>query len=207
MTETVHSARPRKRGPYAKTAARRKDILDAATVVFARSGYRAGSLKEIAALVGIDASSILHHFPTKELLLQAVLEVHDAESDEIVARAAPVTPDRVPQTFLDIARNNERTPGLIGLYTLLAAESATEGHPGGEYFRARYERIRGQFIGAFTVLQAEQLLAPGVTPEYAGTSLLALWDGIQMQWLIDPDAVDVVDYLRRHLRMLTTINV
>ena len=49
------------------------------------------------------------------------------------------------------------------------------------------------------------LLAPGVEPEDAATSTFALWDGIQIHWLIDPGAVSVTETLRQHLRRITAV--
>src|SRR4249920_1985097 len=69
------------RGPYAKTAARRQDILDTALEVFAQQGFRGGSLREIADRVGLSQAGVLHHFDSKEALLAAVLEQRDAHND------------------------------------------------------------------------------------------------------------------------------
>ena len=52
--ETTAPPRPRKRrGEYAKTGAKRTAILDAALEVFAESGYRSGSLRDVASRVGM----------------------------------------------------------------------------------------------------------------------------------------------------------
>ncbi|MBB2975887.1 AcrR family transcriptional regulator [Microbacterium endophyticum] len=209
MVENSTTSPRKRRGPYAKSDGRRREILAAATQVFGVNGYRAGSLKEIAAVVGMNPTSLLHYFPTKDALLQAVLDERDKVSDEVAGTAvgAAADPADLPKAFLLIAQNNQDVPGIIGLYTLLAAESATPGHPTHEYFVARYERVREQFRRAFARLEAAGLLAPGITAEYAAASTLGLWDGIQMQWMIDPDAVDVVAHLRRHLSMITLAEI
>jgi len=200
---------PRRRGAYAKSEQRRRDILAAAVTVFGAHGYRAGSLKEIADLVGMNPTSLFHYFPTKEALLQAVLDERDAVSDQVALDGEPMVSraEDVPALFLRIARNNESLPGIIGLYTLVAAESSTPGHPTREYFIERYRRIRRQFASGFALMHEAGLLAPGITPEYAASSTLGLWDGVQMQWMIEPEAVDVVEHLRRHLSMITTLEV
>ena len=50
----------RKRGPYAKSAQRRRQIIEAAFDVFAARGYQGGSLQEVADRVGLGHTSILH---------------------------------------------------------------------------------------------------------------------------------------------------
>ena len=72
--------RGRPRGSYAKTEGRRQEILAAAFEVFSTSGYRSGSLKDVADKVGLTQAGLLHHFPNKEALLEAVLTLRDEES-------------------------------------------------------------------------------------------------------------------------------
>ena len=53
---------------------RRGRILDAAAIEFARSGYSATSVRDIAAAAGILPGSMYYHFASKEDLLAAVHE-------------------------------------------------------------------------------------------------------------------------------------
>lgn len=52
--------------------ATRDAILREAELVFAATGFRAARLEDIADAVGIRRPSLLHHFPTKQLLYDAV---------------------------------------------------------------------------------------------------------------------------------------
>jgi AcrR family transcriptional regulator len=201
----AESPTPRRR--YAKSEARRREILDAAVDVFAAHGYRAGSLKKIGERVGIDASTILHHFSSKSALLQAVLEERDALSPRDAAREPSAGAADIPAAFVRLARSNELLPGIVELYTVIAAESATPGHPTQTYFHARYARVRAEFTAAFAAMDAAGLLRSGIDPEFAAVSTLAVWDGAQLQWMHDHDAVDVTETLRRQLRLLTTVDV
>jgi hypothetical protein len=54
--------------------------------VFSTSGYRAGSLKDVAVKVGLSQAGLLHHFPSKEALLEALLTLRDEESLERLGR-------------------------------------------------------------------------------------------------------------------------
>ena len=50
------------RGSYAKTAARRREILEAGIEVFSANGFRSGSIRDIAERVGMSQAGLLHHF-------------------------------------------------------------------------------------------------------------------------------------------------
>ena len=53
---------------------RRAEIVRAALEVIAERGYRGASLAAVAERVGLTQQGLLHHFPTKEALLVAVMD-------------------------------------------------------------------------------------------------------------------------------------
>jgi AcrR family transcriptional regulator len=192
---TDQSEQRRPRGPYAKSAERREAIVVAAAKVFASRGYRGGSFQDVADVVGMSQTSLLHYFPTKRDLLLAVLEYRDTR----LATESGVPLDKgVLAEVLSQAEFNLRVPGLIELYTVLASEAISQDHPGHAYFVDRFETLRNGYGEGFRRLDAEGLLRPGVDPTVAATSLVALWDGLQLQWLMSPDSVDVPGALRAY---------
>jgi len=64
------SGRPREPGP--RPANRRQDLLDAAARRFARQGFHAASMRDIARAVGMLPGSLYYHFASKDALLLAV---------------------------------------------------------------------------------------------------------------------------------------
>ncbi|MGP4049872.1 TetR family transcriptional regulator [Streptomyces sp. 2A115] len=77
------------RGPCAKTAARRAQIVRAARDSFTERGYAGASLRDIAERTGITQAGLLHHFRSKDDLLCAVLAQREAEEwEQGVAMAA-----------------------------------------------------------------------------------------------------------------------
>jgi AcrR family transcriptional regulator len=192
----------RVRGPYRKTRETRARILAAAMEVFAARGFHSGSLREIGERAGLDQTSILHHFPSKSALLLAVMEERDRRADELIARRHPTSLADVPGAVLALAEHNVDTPGVIELYSLLAAESVTADHPLADYFRDRTRRVRTGFTRWFAELDREGLLRDGVTAEFAATAFFGLWEGAQLHWLIDEPGVDVVETLRDFLRLV-----
>ncbi|WP_308466223.1 TetR/AcrR family transcriptional regulator [Rathayibacter soli] len=194
---------PARRGQYSKTAARRQQILHAAHQVFAARGYHAGSLREVAGAAGISLSNLTHHFPTKEDLLLAVLELRD-HGGALRQAQEPETADAAGfrEHLLAQARANESIPGLIALYAVLSAESTTTEHPGREYFIGRFSSLREAYTREFEALRDAGRLREGVDPLIAASSLVALWDGIQLQWLLQPQTVDVAEHLATFLDLI-----
>jgi hypothetical protein len=95
-------------------------------------------------------------------------------------------PDRITEI---VARNTGR-PGLVRLYALLSAEATTDDHPAGPYFTDRFTRIRVLIADALREEHGDHLRG-GATPEQAAALLIAAMDGLQLQWLHDPAAVDM----------------
>ncbi|GAB3523464.1 TetR/AcrR family transcriptional regulator [Arthrobacter monumenti] len=185
------------RGPYAKSTQKRGAIIDAAHEVFSQRGYRAASLKNISDAAGISETSLFHYFPTKQDLLVAVLN----HRDKIGVRAQP-DGDAYVDLYTELeqqAKWNEDVPGVVQLYSVLVSEATTEDHPGRQYFAERFAGLRQRYAQEFAKLQDEGRLRSGADPDMLATSLVALWDGIQVQWLHDPSSVDVAATLRAFL--------
>lgn len=186
---------------YANGRARRQLILDEATTLFGEVGYRSASLREIAARVGLSHPGLLHHFPAKQALLLAVLE----HRDEVDAERFGL--DRLHGVELlrhmaDLVAFNATRPGIVELYCVLSAESTAPDHPAHDFFVARYAHSVGQCVGGFEGALAAGLLRPGIDPDAAGRAFVALMDGLQVQWLLDRDSVDMAAVLRATLAEL-----
>ncbi|WP_394554879.1 TetR family transcriptional regulator [Agromyces sp. MMS24-JH15] len=184
------------RGEYRKSAERRAQILDAAFTVFARSGYTASSVNEIAKAVGMTQTGLLHHFAGGKLaLLRAVLEQRDA-------RAETSLEDLHGREFLaglvEISRAQAGQRGVVQLYTILSAEATDPEHPARPYFSERFRRIADAVTVAFEEVRDAGGLRDGVDPRRAALSTLATTEGLELLWLNDFD-VDMAEDIRRHL--------
>lgn len=183
------------RGPYAKTAARRAQILDVALDVFGRLGYRGGSLREIADRVGVSDTGVLHHFGSKQRLLIAVLEHREALSRE-------GRPSREGLALLnglrELVAQNATMPGLTQLFVTLSAEATDPDHPAHDFFVARYEDVTQYFVDQLTVARDNGQISAHVDVTEAARLLIAVMDGLQVQWLLN-DKVDMVAAFDRFL--------
>lgn len=53
---------------------RRRQLIRAATQVFSRHGFGGTTMRELAAEAGVSEAMFYHHFPSKEMLYEAILE-------------------------------------------------------------------------------------------------------------------------------------
>jgi len=188
-------ARGGPRGPYAKTAARRQQILRTALEVFAEQGYRGSSLREIADRVGISQAGVLHHFGSKEVLLAAVLEERDAVDKQLVRHAKGIA---LLDALRDLVAHNTQVPGLIRLYVTLSAEATDPEHPAHDFFVGRYARVRAEFARELAAARDTGDIGPETDVDRATQLLVAVMDGLQIQWLLD-ERMDMVAAFDRFL--------
>ncbi|MEU9051758.1 TetR/AcrR family transcriptional regulator [Streptomyces sp. NPDC048384] len=173
---------------------RRAEIVRAALEVIAERGYRGASLAAVAERVGLTQQGLLHYFPTKDALLVAVLQERDQWD------AVPDTRWRV-DLLASLVEYNAMRPGIIQTFSALLGESVTDGHPAREYFSERYTRVRASMAEVLRVEYGDRL-PNGLTPERTAPLLVAVMDGLQYQWLLDPESVDMPGAFRDFLRLL-----
>jgi TetR/AcrR family transcriptional repressor of nem operon len=83
----------------------RQALIETATRLVRKRGYSACSYADLAEVVGIRKPSIHHHFPSKEDLGEAIVEVYAAEFGKLLDQIHARTPDPI-----------ERLKRYAGLY-------------------------------------------------------------------------------------------
>lgn len=177
---------------YAKGRERRAEIIRVARDVFATRGFRSASLAVIAQRAGLSEPGLLHHFPSKEHVLTAVLEERDDSEIERTRRQVDEGHMTRAEALLDLCRRNSGKPEMVRLFTVLAAESVDPEHPAHDWFVARYRRIRTIIIERLEQDRREGRLAAGTDVEQLAIEIVAMFDGLQLQWLLDGERVDMV---------------
>jgi AcrR family transcriptional regulator len=173
------------------TRAKREQILKAAVEIFGNKGFANGTLADVAEQVGLTHAGVLHHFGSKQKLLLEVLAYRDQADVEDLAEK------HIPgglELFLHLVRTayaNAHRPGIVQAYTVLSSESVTDGHPGREYFEDRYTTLRREVTDAFAELCAAEGVADADAIAAASASILAVMDGLQLQWLLHPEVIDL----------------
>ncbi len=187
---------PAVRSPRASGARRREEILAIAVETFATRGYHNASLAEIAERAGLTQAGLLHHFRSKTALLSSVLELRDNSE---IQQLGPERPRGLAflNHLVDTVRRNAEREGIVRLYTVLSAESVTEGHPAQAFFRDRYDGLRAMVTEALCEACALGEVRDDLDVEGVASAVIAVMDGLQVQWLLAPQSVDMAATTRR----------
>ncbi|MFB6840513.1 TetR/AcrR family transcriptional regulator [Streptomyces sp. NPDC056361] len=195
---------PRKsagRGSYAVGDARRQKILDTAVDHFGRWGFHASSLARIAHDCGITQGGLLHHFRSKEDLLLSVLAQSERHDVERLFGEEPASYKAYLDTLVALIEENTRRPGIVRMFNVLVGESGNVGHPAHDYFKERYARVLRHTVDLLEAAVRRGELRTGTDCLAVAQEHLAVMDGLQIQWALDPASMDmparVGGYLRR----------
>lgn len=166
-------------GRYEKGRERRAEILRAALDLIGRNGFRGSTLQDIADAVGVSKAGVLHYFDSKAELYAEVLRLRDREG-------TPADRPLDVDDFVGNMRENADVPGLVHLFTALAAEAVEEEHGAHAFFVERYADVRERLEHAVRAAVDDGRLRSDVDPARFARMLVALADGLQVQWLLDP---------------------
>ena len=180
--------------------ASRKAILAAAADVFAENGYRGTSLTEIANRVGMTQPGLLHHFSTKDQLLLAVIQEHEASSEHSTTMVEDLAPEHFH--FVDsiekLATSNMGARQAQLLLTVLSAEAIPRDHPLHDHFVQRYRRFRKGLAGIISSAQQSGSVRQDVNAAEIAREIIATLDGLHLQWLLDPKEINLRKALRAY---------
>jgi AcrR family transcriptional regulator len=194
--------KPTRRTQAERTRTSKEKIIRAATELFAQQGYHGATLAEIAKAANLTEPGLLHHFPSKNHLLMAVLAERDRVDRERFDLSGMGDERDLFSSALKLVKHNETVPGLVQLFTVLVAESVQDQHPGHEFFKQRYQKVRDQVIDVLRDGQKAGTVRSDITVEDLAVMIFAMMDGLQVQWLYEPERVDMAGIFERFIRML-----
>ncbi|WP_194820050.1 TetR/AcrR family transcriptional regulator [Nocardia sp. XZ_19_385] len=190
----------RQRSP--RGAARRELILDVALKSFAENGFHGSSIADIAALCGLSQPGLLHHFPTKAALLAAVLDYRDRIDAQRLEWSDPPRGLDALHRLARLVDHNTHVPGLVQLFTVVTGESVTDDHPAHPWATARYRTLEADLSQALSAGIADGTIRSGVDTHAIARQVVAMMDGLQLQWLLDPESVDMSGLFRSYIDSL-----
>jgi AcrR family transcriptional regulator len=186
------------RGSYAVGDERRLRILDAAVEHFSQRGFHASSLARIAADVGITQGGLLHHFRSKEELLVAVLaRIDESDQKRFFAREFGSAAE-LYATLVQLVEFNAGRLGRTRMFNVLAAEAGDPAHPAHAYFVRRYADLVEHMAGTLRRAVEAGEVAAGTDVVALAHETAAVMDGLQVQWVLDPEGFDMAGRFRAY---------
>jgi AcrR family transcriptional regulator len=185
-------------GNAARSEAARERVLQAALRALAANGYQGSSLAGIAEEAGMTTAGLLHHFPSKEQLLVAVLAERD-RSDGVRYQLRGIEGLAALDRLAELVEYNALVPGLVRAFTVLLGEGVGEGHPAREWFERRYPRRRDNIAAALRAGVDTGEIRPDIDADAIAAQIIAMMDGLQVQWLLNPDQVDLAAVFRHYI--------
>ncbi|MFD4958753.1 TetR/AcrR family transcriptional regulator [Microbacterium sp. NPDC058389] len=175
----------------------RAAIVTAAHDLFVARGYRASSLRDVAAAAAISHPGLLRHFATKDALLAAVVESFERDNEfALLEQLAADEPGTLGYSL--VAQRNEEVPGYLALFAALTGEASSPRHPAHEIVRDRYARLRELSTDAVEEAVAQDTVSSDRDPAGEAVRIAAAWDGLQLLEQYLPERVDVVSALETY---------
>jgi AcrR family transcriptional regulator len=168
---------------------RRQQILDSAIALLAQRGTDRASLRTIGEAIGVSHAALRHYFSSRDELLVEAYRAHEARA----ASDAPATDETAVGLIAAAAERNRSIPGLVELYATLTTDALQEQQHAvtREFVRERFRSLRVSLAARIESGQRAGRVAPDIDPLDAAALVIAASDGLQIQWLLDPDTVDI----------------
>lgn len=169
----------------------RQKIIDAATALVMERGVKGTSLADIANAAGISKGTLFYHFAAKDDLIYELTEKHfDEVTKANLKRAQQMQgsslQEILQESLMGILHAENR--GKLNLYLL--QEAVIENPALKSRFADKYVEFQN------TMRQFLNMVAPPMDNNRAiavSRLLVAVLDGLIIQWLLDPDAIPVKD--------------
>jgi len=189
------------------SAERREQILNAAVAAFLENGFNATSIREVAVRAGMSHTGVLHHFPDKAALLEAVLDRyldHGSAGIDLDPRDGL----SLLRGLIALAERAMHDPDGLRMYRMLSSEALSPTHPAHGYFKRWYAQTRRLAETGLEDLRQRGLYAqPDLSIADAAAQIVGMRDGLDPQWLLDPNAMDLAAAVRAQLQLYTSAQI
>jgi AcrR family transcriptional regulator len=177
---------PAKREIKQERAARtRVEILEAAITLFARRGFLATTMAELAKAIRMTPGALYWHFPTKEdLLLAAIDELHQRYLNEFVdllSEHRKLTARQQLLSFMNRTGQFLRYHREYGIFFgMVSAESAESNERVAEAIREKLEVYVGAVVNIIRYGQKKQEFRADIDPVQAAHGMMGAYIGLLM---------------------------
>ncbi|MGH3950686.1 MAG: TetR/AcrR family transcriptional regulator [Pseudonocardiaceae bacterium] len=189
----------------------REQLLAAARRLLEDKGYAHITARDLVAASGTNLASIGYHFGSKAGLLNAAIgEVFDEWTDQLAqiamqaVDATPVARAHITWSALLDGLDAKRALLLSFIEAFAQADRTPELR---DQFAVQYEKIRDRVAGLVAESMQRDLDAEDPRARAVASFVIAVCDGLAMQWLLDPANAPTGDELLAGLGVLWSASV
>jgi len=167
----------------------RARLLDAAAEGFARHGFHAATVDDVAEAAGFTKGAVYAHFSSKEELFLTVIDRQIEEDFDWFASLFQIEGDA--DLLAALAARAERRGTENGAWLLLSMEFwlyAVRRPPVAAALAARYQTLRARLADHLSTQYATEGAVPPLRTDHLATALIGLSNGLALQHALDPAA-------------------
>jgi AcrR family transcriptional regulator len=195
-----------RRAPKTRTEVRQEQIAQAALTLIARRGLNRLNIGAVAKAVGVVPSAVYRHFPGKDGVLGAVLELISEHLLANVQSARQAAADPFERLHLLLRRHVELVRHQAGVPRVLFSEQIFAGH---RVRRRRVYQILRQYLdqiaGIIREGQRAGQIRVDLKPDTVALMFLGLVQPAVILWLMSNGAFDVASHVEQAWRLFRSL--
>jgi TetR/AcrR family fatty acid metabolism transcriptional regulator len=204
----IHLRRPQLTPRIVDKDERRAHILEAATHVFARQGYQAARIEDVAREAGIAKGTVYLYFGSRDEILVAAFE---AFAEEMMAGVRAVLESEAPalsrlRSVVRVVLSSMEAEPELSRVVLDFWSAGTFGAMGsGEKPSIDFGTVYAQYRGLFDTLLEEakrEGSVRGDLPNDAPAVIVGAIEGVMLQWIVDSEAPSPLKMVEPMLEVL-----
>lgn len=178
------------------------DIIDAAIELFGSRGFKGTTIAAIAERVGLTDAGVLHHFPTKSVLIEAALErgllLQTTRMRELLEPGGLEAIRRMR----DWGSIVEESPELSSLQIVMSTEGIASDSPVRDYVQQRYTNLHDLIVGLIKQGVDRGEIRPEADADWEASALVAYLDGIRLQWFYADNRLSIKTAVQHYFDLL-----
>lgn len=175
---------------------RRRQIMDAAVVCFARDGFHRATMQDIVAETGLSAGAIYRYFPAKEDIVAAIAAEHHTREAAVLADAGTAAPGDVLRDLARVSLGRLADPAeqQWRRVTIQLWGEALRDERVMLIVRSGLDEPIEIIAGLLRRGQADGSVPAGIDPQSAARVCAAIFQGLVLQQAWDP-GLDIDGYI------------
>lgn len=186
--------------------ARRQQVLEAATVCFARKGFHQSTMQDICSEADLSPGAVYRYFSSKEEIIQAITDTHSAHNLALLEAAGQR--ENTFEALEDLAAAffaKLDDPQMCALDLELWAETQ-HNHRIREIFGQSLNVHREACARIVRRAQERGEIDPSLDAESVARAMISLFEGLVLQQAVEGE-LSLQEYVRVVLRMLAGLSL